>query len=82
MITAGSTSLIDLAKNQIQTSVDGGSITDEMGHKLTDGATSVQDIRNNINEQMNTKDSTGKGMLDNTTGNNLLDSIEAAVNQG
>lgn len=82
LITAGSTSLIDLAKDQIQTAVDGGSITDEMGHKLTDGATSVQDIRNNINEQMNTKDSTGKGMLDNTTGNNLLDSIDAAVSQG
>lgn len=82
LITAGSTSLIDLAKSQIQTAVDGGSITDEMGHKLTDGAESVQDIRNNIDKQMNTKDSTGKGMLDNTTGNNLLDSIDAAVNQG
>lgn len=82
LITAGSTSLIDLAMNQIQTAVDGGSITDEMGHKLTDGATSVQDIRNNINEQMNTKNLTGKGMLDNTTGNNLLDSMDAAVNQG
>ncbi|RHE72661.1 leucine-rich repeat domain-containing protein [Weissella cibaria] len=82
LIAAGDTSLIDLAKNAVQTAVDGGSISDEMGHKLTDNAKTVQDIRNNIDDQMNTKDSSGKGMLDTTTGNNLLGAVDAAVSQG
>ncbi|MCT0956301.1 leucine-rich repeat domain-containing protein [Weissella cibaria] len=82
LIAAGDTSLIALAKNAVQTAVDGGSISDEMGHKLTDNAKTVQDIRNNIDDQMNTKDSSGKGMLDTTTGNNLLGAVDAAVSQG
>lgn len=75
-------SLLDKAKAVVQNAVDNGSIVQKVADIITKDAQSVQDIKDGITTAMATKDSDGRGLVNATVGNDLLNSVTTIVKQG